>query len=284
MQDTRPLDWMKRSTIENFVALVVGAGSGMGAACARTFAANGGHVVVADMNLQSAERVAEEIRARGDDAVAVELDVGKTEDIDAAIRFVIDIYGRLDVLINVAVSVKPAFLEEVDLDDWEHAFHVNVTSALKLSRACLPHLRKSKVPAIVFAGSLAGVNGYARSGSYGPSKGALITLARQMALEWAVDNIRVNVVIPGTITTPALVRDLSPEAIETRKKQIPLGRLSEASEQADAAVFLASPAASFITGQVLVVDGGFSQSLYPQPMGMSESMRERAERLKNQES
>jgi NAD(P)-dependent dehydrogenase (short-subunit alcohol dehydrogenase family) len=115
----------------------------------------------------------------------------------------------------------------------------------------------------VHAGFLAGVNGYAGSGSYGPSKAALITLSRQMALEWAVEGIRVNVVVPGTILTPALERDLSPVAIETRKRQVPLGRLSHPSEQADVAVFLASPAASFVTAQVFVCDGGFSQSLFP---------------------
>ncbi|PRX10762.1 UNVERIFIED_ORG: 3-oxoacyl-[acyl-carrier protein] reductase [Martelella mediterranea] len=274
----RPLDWMRRSTIEGFAALVVGAGSGMGEACARVFAANGGRVIVADMNAESAERVAAEICASGGEARAVRLDVSSADDIEAGVRAVLDAYGRLDVLINVAVKVASVFLEDADYDDWEKAFHVNVTSALKLARACLPHLRQSPSPAIVFAGSLAGVNGYARSGSYGPSKGALITLARQMALEWAPDNIRVNVVIPGTIITPAMTRDLSAEAIETRKQQIPLGRLSEPGEQADAAVFLASPAASFITGQVLVVDGGFSQALYPQPMGMRETMRDYAMR------
>jgi NAD(P)-dependent dehydrogenase (short-subunit alcohol dehydrogenase family) len=278
--DGRPLDWMRRSTIAGFVALVVGAGSGMGAACARTFAANGGIVVAADRNEAAAERVAEEIRSRGDTALAARLDVGEKADISAAVKKTVDAFGRLDVLINVAVSVRATMLEDADMDDWDAAFHVNVGSALTLSRACLPHLRRSPAPAIVHAGSLAGVNGYARSGSYGPSKAALIALSRQMALEWAIDGIRVNVVVPGTILTPALARDLSPEAIVTRTRQVPLGRLSLPSEQADMAVFLASPLASFITGQTFVVDGGFSLNLYPQPMGMRETLRERAERLK----
>lgn len=277
--DTRPLDWMRHSPVEGLVALVAGAGSGMGAACARTFAANGGRVVVADVDKVSANRVADEITERGDAAIAMELDVGNSAQIEAGVGTVIETYGRLDVLINVAVCVSATLLEDADLDAWDEAFAINVKGALMLARACLPHLRASPHAAIVHAGSLAGVNGYARSGSYGPSKAALITLSRQMALEWAVDNIRVNVVIPGTILTPALDRDLSDVAKETRKKQIPLGRMSYASEQADAAVFLASPAASFITGQTLIVDGGFSQSLYPQPMGMSETLRERAARL-----
>lgn len=278
-KDSRQLDWMKSSPIDGLVALVVGAGSGMGAACAKTFAANGGKTVVADRNADSARSVMEEITERGDTAIAVKLDVGLRADIDAAVVETINAFGGLDVLINVAVLVESTMLEDADLDQWDSAFHVNVRSALEMALACLPYLRQSPAAAIVHAGSLAGTHGYARSGSYGPSKGALISLSKQMALEWAVDDVRVNVVIPGTIVTPAMVRDISPIAIETRIKQVPLGRLSHPSEQADVAVFLASPAASFLTGQCITVDGGFSLNLYPQPMGMTESLREQRMRM-----
>ena len=276
--DDRPRDWMKRSTIEGFVALIVGAASGMGAACARTFAANGGLVVAADRNGEGAEATAEAIRHAGQAAIALTLDVGRKQDIDAAVAATIARYGRLDVLINAAAAIEPAMLEDADLEVWDAAFRVNVRGALQLALACLPHLKKSVSPAIVHVGSLAGVAGYARSGSYGPSKAALMTLSRQMALEWAIHGIRVNVVVPGTVDTPA-VRQLSDEAIATRKDQIPFGRLSHASEQGDMAVFLASPVASFITGQCFVVDGGFSLNIYPQPMGMRETLRQEAVRL-----
>lgn len=275
--DHRPLDWMKRSTIEGFVALVVGGASGIGGACARTFAANGGLVMVTDQNAAGAEATAKAIRDAGQTAAAMKLDVGQDTDIAAAVAATVERYGRLDVLINTAAMVPPGMLDGIDLAVWDAAFNVNVRGALKLALACLPHLRKSPSPAIVHVGSLAGIAGYARSGAYGPSKAALMTLSRQMALEWAVEGIRVNVVIPGTVDTPS-VRVLSAEAIATRKNQIPFGRLSHASEQADVAVFLASPVASFVTGQCFVVDGGFSLNIYPQPMGMQETLREHATR------
>ena len=276
--DQRPLDWMKRSTIEGFAALIVGGGSGMGAACARTFAANGGVVVVADLRSENAERVAAEIVANGGKAVPIAMDVSKEQDIAAAVKKTIDTYGRLDVLINSATWSANALLEDVDLKDWHDAFQTNVHGPLQLARACLPFLRKSPAPAIVHVASLAGVTGYARKSAYGPTKGALITMSRQMALEWAVDGIRVNVVIPGTIDSPLARKMIRPEVLAERERQIPLGRLGYPSEMADLAVFLASPAASFITGQTINCCGGFSINAFVVPAGMTETLREARQR------
>jgi NAD(P)-dependent dehydrogenase (short-subunit alcohol dehydrogenase family) len=277
-EDVRPVDWMRRSTIEGFVALIVGGGSGMGAACARTYAANGGSVVVADLDQDSARTVAEDILSSGGQAIAVQMNVAERGHAVRAVHTTIEAFGRLDSLINASTSVRAVMLEDADLDDWDEAFAVNVRGALVLARTCLPHLRRAPSPAIVHVGSLAGINGYAGSGSYGPSKAALITMSRQMALEWAVDGIRVNVVVPGTIHTPGMEASLTPTAIEDRRRQVPLGRLSYPSEQADLAVFLTSPMASFITAQAFVCDGGFSQALYPQPLGWDESLRDRRAR------
>lgn len=276
--DTRPLDWMRRSTIEGFAALIVGAGSGMGAACARTFAANGGKVVVADLNLQNAQRVADGIVSAGGQACAVRLDVSNPQEIEAAVATTVATYGRLDVLINTATWSANALLEDVDMRDWSLAFQTNVHGPLLLARACLPHLRHSPAPAIVHVASLAGVVGYARKSAYGPTKGALITMSRQMALEWAVYNIRVNVVIPGTIDSPLARKMIRPEVLADRERTIPLGRLGYPSEMADLAVFLASPAASFITGQTINCCGGFSINSFVVPAGMTETLREAKQR------
>jgi len=271
--DQRPKDWMKRSTIEGFVALIVGGGSGMGAACARTFTANDGLAMVADLRVENAERVAAEIVENGGKATAIAMDVSKPDSIAAAVKATVGTYGRLDVLINSATWSANAMLEDADMEEWGIAFQTNVHGPLLLARACLPYLRKSPAAAIVHVASLAGVFGYANHSAYGPTKGALITMSRQMALEWAVDNIRVNVVIPGTIDTP-LKNRTRPEILAERHRQIPLGRLGYPSEMADIAVFLASPMASFITGQTINCCGGFSSNTFVVPSGMVETLRE----------
>lgn len=276
--DKRPLDWMRRSTIEGLAALIVGGGSGMGAATARTFAANGGLVVVADLRAEHAERVAAECVANGGKAIAIAMDVSNPQDIERAVAATVEAYGRLDVLINAATWSQNALLEELDMADWANAFQTNVHGPLLLARACLPYLRKSPSPAIVHVASLAGVVGYARKSAYGPTKAALITMSRQMALEWAVDNIRVNVVIPGTIDSPLARKMIKPEVLADRQRTIPLGRLGFPSEMADLAVFLASPAASFITGQAITCCGGFSINSFVVPAGMTETLREARQR------
>jgi NAD(P)-dependent dehydrogenase (short-subunit alcohol dehydrogenase family) len=269
---------MKQSQIRGMAALIVGGGSGMGAACARTFAANDGLVSVADLNLKNAERVASEIHECGGKAIAVRLDVSKPEDIAKAVQKTVDTFGRLDVLINSATWSANCMLEDVDMRDWETAFQTNVHGPLLLARACLRHFRKSPAPAIVFVGSLAGVVGYARKSAYSATKGALITMSRQLALEWAVDNIRVNVLIPGTIDSPLFRKMVCPEILATFERATPMGRLGSANEMADLAIFLASPAASFITGQTINCCGGFSINTFVVPAGMTETLIEARER------
>ena len=176
---------MTRSRVSGLVALVAGGGSGIGEATARTFAANGGSVVVADIRKEAADKVASAIVVQGGNAMGVLMDVAKQSDIDAALKETIGEFGKLDVLINTAGVIRAAPLVSCSLEDWRTPFLVNVEGALLLARTCLPHLRKSPVPAIVNCSSLAGGRAYANGGSYGPSKAALISLSRTMAIEWA---------------------------------------------------------------------------------------------------
>jgi NAD(P)-dependent dehydrogenase (short-subunit alcohol dehydrogenase family) len=261
---SRPQDRMTNSRVTGLVALVAGAGSGIGEASARTFAANGGSVVVCDVREEAAIGVAAAIVEEGGKAIAVAMDVSKQTDIDAALNQALAKFGQLDVLINTAGVIQPAPLETCSLDDWRTSFRVNVEGALLLARSCLPHLRKSPVAAIVNVSSLAGGRAYPNGGPYGPSKAALISLSRTMAIEWAEDGVRVNCVNPGMVETPMVRANVRPEMIKLREERIPLRRVGQASELADLIVFLASPAASFITAQDINCDGGMSQALMVQ--------------------
>lgn len=260
----RPTDWMSRSRLRDLVAFVAGGGSGIGEASARVLAANGASVVVADVRPAMAERVAADIEREGGRALALAMDVSVQADIDAALEKAVARFGSLDILVNCAGVIRPAELETLSLDDWRRSFLVNVDGALMLARSALPQLRKSGNAAIVNVSSLAGGRGYPNGGAYGPSKAALVSLTRQMALEWAPHGVRVNVVSPGTIDTPLSRDNMTPKSIADREARIPLGRLAHPGEVADLIAFLASPAASFITAQDINCDGGLSQNLMAQ--------------------
>lgn len=256
------LDWMRRPPVEGLRALVVGGGSGIGEASALMLAANGAKVVVADRRLEMAEAVAGQIG--GDRAAAIRLDVSHQNDIDAAVAHMAATHGGIDILVNSAGVIMPAALEDCAIEDWRQSFLVNVEGALMLARSCLPHLRESRAASIVHVASLAGGRAYPNGGPYGPSKAALISLTRQMALEWAEFRVRVNVVSPGSIDTPLLQANMRPEVQRARAEKIPLGRMGFSREVAAMIGFLASPAAAYITGQEILVDGGLSQSLMMQ--------------------
>jgi len=249
--------------LKSAVALIAGGGSGIGEATAHTLGASGVCVVVADRYKEAAQQVADSVVAAGGKAIAIRMDVSVQADIDAALAQVKASYGRLDMLINTAGVINPGELETLDLDGWRKTFLVNVDGALLLARSCLPELRKSKMASIVQVSSLAGGRGYPNGGAYGPSKAALISLSRQMAMEWA-PHIRVNTVSPGTVDTPLTRANMRPDIMRDRESRIPLRRMGVASELGDLIAFLASPAASFITGQDINCDGGLSQSLMVQ--------------------
>lgn len=267
--------WMMVSNLRGLTALVVGGGSGMGAAAARALAANGVHVMISDINISAAAEVAAEASTTSKEVVSAKLDISSQADIDAVLAATISRFGKLDIVVNTSALVIPDALEDVKMDDWRKCFAVNVEGPLLLARTCLPYLRKSASAAIVNTGSLAGVHGYSGGGPYGPSKAALLILTHQMANEWAPLGVRVNAVNPGTVVTPMMRKTVRPEVLEFRRKSIPMLRLGEADEVANAILFLVSPSASFITGQVLNIDGGFSHAMFLHRLGQGHSSMDR---------
>jgi len=238
--------------LDERVAVVTGAGRGVGRGIAQVLAAEGARVVVADLDAAAAAEVAGELN----DALAVEVDVTDRAAVDAMAAAALDRWGRIDVLAANAGIYPNIPLAELTDDDWDRVLDVNVKGALHAVQACLAPMRERGYGRIVFTSSITGphvaVPGLAH---YAASKAALLGLARTAAVELAGDGITVNAVLPGNVRTPGFA-ELSDEVVAAVIRAIPLGRIAEPDEVGWAVRFLASEEAGYITGQTLVVDGG----------------------------
>lgn len=246
--------------LEGAVALVTGAGAGIGRGIAQTFAAAGAAVVVTDLKAETAEAVAKEIRQTGGAAVGMACNVTKEADLEAAVAKAVAEFGKLTILVNNAGGGGPKPFD-MPMDDFRWAYELNVFSLFRLSQLAAPHMQKAGGGAIVNISSMAGENKNQRMASYGSSKAAVNHLTRNIAFDLGPKNIRVNCIAPGAIRTDALASVLTPDIEKAMLKHTPLGRLGEASDIANAALFLCSPASSWISGQVLTVSGGGVQEL-----------------------
>jgi meso-butanediol dehydrogenase/(S,S)-butanediol dehydrogenase/diacetyl reductase len=243
---------------ERPVALVTGAGHGIGAASARRLAKDGFRVAVCDLNPDTARSVAEEL---GEPAAAFIADVASNESVQRMVTDIVGEYGRLDVLHNNAGRLVPGTVSDQDLEEWDKTFAVNVRSVFLVSRAALPQLTRNR-GVIVNTGSISGIVGEPNLAAYNSSKAAIINLTRQMAADLSPLGIRVTCVCPGWIDTgfnDPIFPGWSAEHIqELVERQVPLARQGTPEEIAAAVSFLCSQDASYITGHALVVDGGLT--------------------------
>lgn len=240
------------------VALVTGAAQGLGRAIAGALGAHGAAVVLADRDAAGCAAAAEALRADGVDALAVTCDVGDPAALVRLAESATGWRGRIDTLVcNAGVQGPAGPLADTTDADWDHVFDVNLRGAARLATLVVPSMAARGAGSVVLMASIAALRGNRAIGLYGMSKAALAQLARNLAVEWGPQGVRVNAIAPGLIRTPLAHGLLASDAfMERRLALTPLRRVGEPHEVAGVAVMLASRAGAFITGQTLVVDGG----------------------------
>lgn len=245
------------------VSLITGAANGIGRGIALRFAEEGALVGVLDRDAEACRRVATEIKRCGGQAIALPADVSCARDVRTSLPTLTESFGPPTVLVHNAAVMPSGTIDQTSEEDWDHAIAVNAKGAYLTSHHVVPLMRQAGGGSIIFMASITGVNGLPGLAAYSATKGALIALARAMAIDHAREGIRVNSVSPGTVDSPMLhafvAEQKDPERTRKAFDEIyPVGRVGTISEVANVFVFLASDQSSFITGANYTVDGGMS--------------------------
>ena len=239
------------------VAIVTGAARGLGRAIAETLAQSGAKVACVDVKAELLAETVSAIQAAGGTAMAWTCDVTDSERVSAVVEEVATTWGGLHILVNNAGTTKDALIMRMKDDQWDAVIAINLRGTFLFTRTASRYLMKSQRGRIINIASVSGITGNPGQANYSASKAGIIGLTRTVAKELASRGITVNAVAPGFIATE-MTAALGEEILQEVRKQIPLGRLGDPQDVADAVLFLASEAASFITGHVLTVDGGLT--------------------------
>ncbi len=246
---------------EDKIALVTGAGSGIGKAIATSLAREGADVVVNDAGSESARATAAEIEAAGRRALSAPADVSSEQDVQRMVESALEAFGRIDLLVNnagIPDQLGPTVEQKVDL--WQRVMDVHLRGSYLCSKAVGKHMLERRFGRVVNMASVVGMTGAPGRNAYGPAKAGIIMLTKTLAVEWARQGIRVNAVSPGYVRTPLVEKGLRAGVIDENVlvRRTPMGRLGRPEEIAEVVLFLLSDAASFVNGINLPVDGGWT--------------------------
>lgn len=236
------------------VALVTGGGKNLGKVIAVSLAEAGADVVVTSRTLSEVEKTAEEIREKGRRALAISMDVTNFAQVDGAVRKIVSEFGRIDILVNNAATRSFKSVLEMSEEEWRAVIDTNLTGAFICCKAVGPWMVRQGGGRVINIASRVGLRGVPNRVPYCASKGGLILLTRALALEWAPHHILVNAVAPGLMNTTVAAKAIR----DGRTAEIPLKRAAELEEVAPMVVFLASEASSYMTGEVVLIDGGWA--------------------------
>ena len=237
------------------VALITGAAQGIGKAVTLVLARHGADVVVADVNIEKAQETAREVEALGRAAMAVRVDVTRLEDVEKMVEAAVQRFGKIDILINNAGIARDKLILRMTEEDWDTVLNVNLKGTFNCTKAVIKHMSKQRSGKIVNIASVVGIMGNPGQANYSASKAGVIGLTKTIAREFAARGINVNAIAPGYIQTP-MTEVLPEKAKEELKRLIPMERLGQPEDVAHAVLFLVSEASSYITGNILNVNGG----------------------------
>jgi len=245
------------------VAIITGAGSGIGRATAMLFAQEGAKVVVVDYAPEGGQETVEMIRRNGGKAVFVETDVSKAAAVEKMVQAAVDMYGKIDILFNNAAVTIPASVVDATEAVWDKTMDIDLKGVFLPSKYAIPHMIEGGGGSVINTASMCGLVASPNQAPYSAAKGGVIALTRQMAIDYATHNIRVNSICPSEVRTPMFLGFINRAPDPEKKMQeliarIPLGRVAEPEEIARAALFLASDESSYVTGVTLPVDGGLT--------------------------
>ena len=243
------------SQLTNQIAVVTGAGRGIGRAIALKFAAEGADVVCVSRTAENSEKVANEVRALGRKAWAHAVDVADANSVNPAVEKILANCGRVDILVNNAGVTRDGLLMRMSDADWDTVLNTNLKGAFHVTRAFSRAMLKQRAGRVINVASVIGLMGNAGQCNYAASKGGLIALTKSAAKEFGSRGVTVNAIAPG-FTETDMTAEIKPEMKELILKQIPLGSFGQAEDIANAALYLAAASGRYVTGQVLTVDGG----------------------------